>query len=313
MSEIIVKASEYLKELLINEDLKIPDQNGITPLLLKAKKNSQYSPLSAEAKFEELVVCYLVRFFDQFDQIQFSELESYILVSNFPTEGIVDAFNDYILSKKEGEDVVFKACIARMIQGLNSKTFSSDFLSTRFQELENLDPWLFAELIINSNWIKGVEIIEHLLQNEYDASYLFTMLPTFIKKHSSETIGNAMSQWYPMLLEEDRELAQYYSNNYGFVINKPQESDQHQGDNKLTKRFSKGQTGRHRARMVQGTHRLFYADRYVTEVQKKEVIAKIVDEYKNFITHVDKQPIFYLTLCSTTSADTVKRLRIENE
>src|SRR6202012_4763333 len=194
MTDEIIKASQMLKELLTNEDLKIPDQNGVTPLLLKAKQNSEYSPLSGMAKFEELVVCYLVPFFDQFDQIQFSELESYILISNFPTEGIVDAFKEYIHLKKENEDVVFKACVARMIQGLNSKAFPSEFLEERFKELQNLDGWLFAELIINTNWIKGVNIIDNLLKTDYDASYLFAMLPNFIKNYSSEVIGNALSR-----------------------------------------------------------------------------------------------------------------------
>lgn len=212
------KSTDELKELILNEDLKMPDISGVTPLLKKAQFNATMSPLSPEKKFEELVVCNLVGSFSQFHQVNFSELESYISVSDFSLEKILEALKGFVEHQPEKEDVILKACVARAVQRMEPRGFATGFLEQRFSSLRKLDPWLLAELILNVNYVKGVDMITGLLQTDYDASYLFSLIPQILKGQSNEDLSVAFSKWNQYFNGDDKELAAYYADNYGFKI-----------------------------------------------------------------------------------------------
>ncbi|OOQ58276.1 hypothetical protein [Mucilaginibacter pedocola] len=212
------KSTDELKQLILNEDLKMPDISGVTPLLKKAQLNATMSPLSPEKKFEEMVVCNLVGSFSEFHQVNFSELESYISVSEFSLEKMLEALKGYVEHQAEKEDIILKACVARAVQRMEPRGFSAGFLEQRFPLLRKLDPWLFAELILNVNYVKGVDMITSLLQTDYDASYLFALIPQILKGQSNEELSVAFSKWNQYFNGDDKELAAYYAENYGFKI-----------------------------------------------------------------------------------------------
>ncbi|MBK7108448.1 MAG: hypothetical protein IPH61_04630 [Bacteroidetes bacterium] len=185
MSDIIEETNE-LRRLIIDESLKAPDKSGTTPLLARGKIVSAMSPLSPKKKFQENVVCNLVKHFSEFSQIHFSELESYIMVAEFTGDKILESFNDFVRIENENEDIVFKACVARTVQNLDRTAFSLVYIKNRFRNLNKLDPWLLAELIIVCNWDEGVAMIKKQLNENYDASYLFSLLPTWMKEKEKE-------------------------------------------------------------------------------------------------------------------------------
>jgi len=207
-----------LKLLITDDNFKMPDRTGVTPLLRKAKDIAVLSPLSAEKKFEELVVCKLVDYFPEFHQVNFSELESYISVSDFPSGKIIEAFERFVRKNEENEDIILKACVARTIQSFNERAMPLDYIENRFISLKKLDPWLMAELTINSNFSKGIELIAGLLQTDYDASYLFSIVPKIIAGKTNTELAEAFSSWNNHLNKDDKELAAYYAKNYGFEI-----------------------------------------------------------------------------------------------
>jgi len=219
MNEKLNLETEALLNMLIDENLKYPDKSGSTPLLLKAYNNSTLSPLSPEKKFEEDVVCSLVKFFEKLNQIHFSELESYIDVSEFTGSKIVEAFREYVLKSTKDEDIIFKACVARSIQHLSRTSFSLDYIRNRFKELSKLDPWLLAEIIIKCNWNEGVNVIKNLLETNPDSSYLFSLLPGWINEEKDkEQISYALTEWFDLLTNDDKEIARYYASNFGYRI-----------------------------------------------------------------------------------------------
>ena len=220
MEKSLSKETNNLLSYITDETLKQPDKSGTTPLLYKAFENSKLSPLSAEKKFQENVVCNLIEYFPKLNQINLSELESYIIVSEFSGEKILEAFADYVINEDSDEDLVFKACVTRIVQSLNRTTFSLEFVSNRFAALPNLDPWLFAELIITCNWREGVKMIKSLLKTNPDTSYLFSILPTWMKdEKNEEKISIALSEWYELFNESDRKIADYYAKEFGYKIN----------------------------------------------------------------------------------------------
>jgi len=271
MSEIII-ATNHLKSLITDEDFKYVDSVGVSPLIKKAQFNSELSPLGAEKKFEEMVVCNLVKHFDSLNQLHFTELEAYIVISNFSLDKIFDEFKEYVHTKEIKEDLVLKAYIVRMTQNINPKYFGFDYLISRFKELEKLDPWLFSELIIAVNWNKGVEMISLLLKKNYDASYLFSIIPALISKNKKSDISSAFNSWYNFLLEDDRELADYYVENYGIGM--------------MPKRNIKIQSNRRR--------------NTVRKEMKKRIknynLNSIVEKFDMFNRSMIKQGSYYMTL-----------------
>ncbi|MBS1597065.1 MAG: hypothetical protein JST75_02485 [Bacteroidetes bacterium] len=221
----LTSETEILKSMILDENMKFPNKSGITPLLEKAKINSRLSPLSPKKNFEEEVVCNLVQYFNKFTQINFTELESYIVVSSFSNGKIIDEFAKFIRNEELDEDIVMKACVCRFIQHLNRSFFPLGYLRKRFNELSRLDPWLLAELVIASNWKEGVEMIKELLISNPDTSYLFSLLPAWMKDDNTEAISYALNQWYDLLGSADKDIVKYYAQNYGYSVDSLQDRD----------------------------------------------------------------------------------------
>lgn len=208
-----------LKALITDETFKIPDKNGLTPLLFRAKENSLLTALSPEKKFQENLVCNLINYFDEFDNIKFSELESYILVSDFPGNKISDTFQTYVRNEKENEDIEFIGYVARTVQHLNRSSFSLEYICKRFNALFKINVWLFSELVILCNWKEGVKIISQILNSDNSTNYLFSLLPFWMEEQNNpRDISFALSEWYPLLNSNDKEIVQYYAENYGYEI-----------------------------------------------------------------------------------------------
>ena len=199
--------------------MKIPDNTGRIKLIEKAQNNSEMNALSSQKKLQEEVICNLVKDFKDFDQITFSELDTYILVSNFSQDKIVEAFKDFVFQKDINEDLILKGTVTRSIQHLQRTAFTYSYITERFKNLQDLDPWLYVELVIACNWQKGIEVVIEQLKKNYDSSYLFSMLPEWMNiENNKDDISEALSKWYPLFNDQDKKLADYYAENYGYKI-----------------------------------------------------------------------------------------------
>jgi hypothetical protein len=222
MSSTILQETKALKDLLLNPEMKVPDHSGRTKLIEKAHDNSALDPLSPQKKLLEEAVCHLVSDFKELDQITFLELDNYIHISDFSQKKIVETFKEFVLKRDIKEDIFLKATVARSIQHIQQTAFAYSYIEERFKPLQKLDPWLYAELVIACNWQKGIETITEQLKINNDSSYLFSIFPELMSnKNNKDDISEALSKWYPLFNEQDKKLADYYADNYGYIVKKP--------------------------------------------------------------------------------------------
>lgn len=229
---MIINSSLY--DLITNEELKMPDASGNTPLILRATEISKLDKFSKEKETFEDEVCEIVTHFDNFNQTHFSELESYITVSNFFVPKILDRFSRYVKSVEESEDLFFKGCVVRFIQKYNKSAFQLDYIKNRFHILKKSDPWLYAELVSNINWNEGVFEISEILKINNNTSYLFPLITHWITEEDNENrLNYALEKWFEFLSEEDKEFLKIFCQQYGYNSQSIQKNlDKHSSKNK---------------------------------------------------------------------------------
>ena len=214
-----------LLDLILDENNKIPNIEGNTPLILKAISNSKLDNLSKEKDNLENEVCSIVKHFKMFNQTHFSELDTYITVSKFNMQKILNSFSVFVKKIEPDEDIYLKGCVFRFIQSFNKHLFQLDYIKNRFIELKDNDPWLYAELLINNNWREGENQITEILKVNKDTSYLFALITNWISDGENENnLNNAFSAWVQYFNEEDKMLLNEFCKQYSFKvkIEKPQ-------------------------------------------------------------------------------------------
>ena len=211
--------TETLLELILIESNKIPNVEGNTPLILKAISNSKLDNFSKEKESLENEVCSLVRHFPKFNQTNFSELDSYITVSKFNMQKILNSFSVFVKEVEIDEDIYLKGCVLRFIQSFNKSLFQLDYTKERFNELKQNDPWLYAELLIVINWYEGVNQIAEILKNNNDSSYLFALITNWMSVGGNEkNLNDAFNIWVQYFSEEDKDLLKEFCKQYSLKV-----------------------------------------------------------------------------------------------
>ena len=211
--------TKTLLELILIESNKIPNVEGNTPLILKAISNSKLDNFSKEKENLENEVCSLVKHFPQFNQTHFAELDSYITVSKFNMQKILNSFGVFVKEVESDEDIYLKGCVLRFIQSFNKSLFQLDYTKKRFYELKENDPWLYAELIMVINWNEGVTQISEILKNNNDTSYLFALITNWMSIGGNENnLNNAFGKWVEYFSEEDKVLLKEFCKQYSFTV-----------------------------------------------------------------------------------------------
>lgn len=224
MKSNLEKDTNDLKELLFNPDLNIQDRDGRTVLNIMAEKNAELNSLNEFKSYNEQVVCNLVNHFGQFNEVSFSLLVSYIKNSKFAGGEIRKTFRDYVF----GENTVninFKGLVAKMVQKLNRTEFTlNEITSIFYDKLRIINPWLLGELLLASNWEKGVQFISELLREKstYNGEFILTRIPYIIEMYDltnkDEKISYALNSWYDLLTDEHKSVIKYYAKNYGYPM-----------------------------------------------------------------------------------------------
>lgn len=211
--------SKPLIDLILEENNKIPNIEGNTPLTLRAINNSKHDNYSKEKEIYEMEVCSIVKHLAKFNQTHFAELDSYISVSKFNIQKILEAFSDFIKEVNVEENINLKGYILRFIQSYNKSLFSLDYVKNRFDKLKDKDPWLFAELIIAVNWDEGVMFISNILKINNNTNYLFGLISSWVKdSDNEENLNLAFKTWVKYFNSEDKDLLKEFCKQYSFEI-----------------------------------------------------------------------------------------------
>ena len=121
---MVSNETKTLLDLILNESNKIPNIEGNTPLILKAISNSKLDNFNKEKENLEEEVCSLVNHFFEFNQTHFAELDSYISVSKFNMQKILNSFSVFVKKVEIDEDIYLKGCVLRFIQSFNNHYFN---------------------------------------------------------------------------------------------------------------------------------------------------------------------------------------------
>lgn len=220
-----------LLDLILDENNKIPNIEGNTPLILKAISNSKLDNHSKQKDALENEVCLIVNHFKMFNQTHFSELDTYITLSKFNMQKILNSFCVFVKKVESDEDIYLKGCVLRFIQSFNKHLFQLDYIKKRFIELKDNDPWLYAELLINNNWMEGEKQITEILKGNKDTSYLFALITNWMSDGENEdNLNNAFSIWVQHFNEEDKELLNEFCKQYSFNV-KIEKTQEFRADN----------------------------------------------------------------------------------
>jgi len=216
---MVSNETKTLLDLILNESNKIPNIEGNTPLILKAISNSKLDNFNKEKENLEDAVCSLVKHFAVFNQTHFAELDSYISVSKFNMQKILNSFSVFVKKVEIDEDIYLKGCVLRFIQSFNKSLFQLDYIKKRFSELKLNDPWLYAELLMTNNWSEGVNQITDILKINNDTSYLFALITNWMSVGGNENnLSNAFNTWVQYFSEDDKELLKEFCKQYSFTV-----------------------------------------------------------------------------------------------